>query len=132
MNKELELVKIFHEKFHVPVLQKPSLISEDRYVNRYHLMDEEVQEYLARAKNGDLENVAKELVDILYAVYGAVLEHGLQDIFDSVFEEVHNSHMTKEYHEYKMIKGANYVKADIKKFFENSKQDRKNALDMTQ
>ena len=82
-------------------------------------MKDEVEEYLKGVQNGDLENVAKELADILYAVYGTILEHGLQDKMDSIFQEVHASNMSKDYHEYKMIKGSGYFKADLKKFFTN-------------
>ena len=84
-------------------------------------MDDEVQEYLKGAREGDLENVAKELADILYAVYGTILEHGLQDIMEEVFAEVHRSHMTKEYHQYKMLKGKNFSKADIGKIFDKKR-----------
>lgn len=115
MNKQLELVKKFHEKFKVPVLDKPSLIPEDRSQLRYKLMKEEVEEYLLGTQNGDLENIAKELADILYSVYGTILEHGLQDKFEAIFEEVYNSNMSKDYHEYKMVKGAVYFKANVKK-----------------
>lgn len=118
MKKELELVKIFHEKFKVPTLDEPSLIPEDRYNLRHSLMEEEVGEYVEGAKNGDLENIAKELCDILYGVYGTILEHGLQDRIEEIFEEVHNSHMSKDYSQYKMIKGENYFKPDIHKFFQ--------------
>lgn len=117
MIKQIQLVNEFHEKFHVPTLNKPSLIPRDRFDLRHGLMNEEVQEYREGAKSGDLENVAKELCDILYAVYGTVLEHGLQDIFEDIFEEVHHSHMSKDYHQYKMIKGENYFKPDLGKFF---------------
>ena len=110
-------MKIFHEKFHVPVLNEPSLISRDRSDFRHALMEEEVKEYLEGTQNGDLENIAKELCDILYGVYGTILEHGLQDKIEEIFEEVHNSHMSKDYHEYKMIKGDGYFKADVGKFF---------------
>ena len=73
MQKELELVNVFHEKFNVPVLKNPSLIAKDRYDLRYSLMEEEVREYLEGAEKGDLENIAKELCDILYGVYGTIL-----------------------------------------------------------
>lgn len=116
MKKELDLVRIFHEKFRVPVLNNPSLIPEDRSANRYRLMRDEVEEYLKGVQNEDLENIAKELADILYAVYGTILEHGLQDKIEAIFEEVHRSNMSKDYHEYKMVKGAGYFKADVKKF----------------
>jgi predicted HAD superfamily Cof-like phosphohydrolase len=115
MTKRIDLVKAFHKKFKVPILKKPSLIPRDRSNLRYELMKEEVEEYLLGAKNGDLENITKELVDILYGVYGTILEHGLQDKIDEVFEEVHLSHMSKDYSKYKMIKGKKYFKPDIKK-----------------
>lgn len=116
MKKELDLVKIFHEKFHVPVLDKPSLIPEDRADLRFSLMSEEVGEYLEGTEKRDLENIAKELCDILYGVYGTILEHGLQDKIEEIFEEVHNSHMSKDYHQYKMVKGEGYFKPDVGKF----------------
>ncbi len=117
MDKYLEFVKNFHNKFNVPVLEKPSLISKDRSDFRFLLMKDEVEEYLKGVQNGDLENVAKELADILYTVYGTILEHGLQEKIESIFKEVHDSNMSKDYHEFKMIKGPGYFKADIKKFF---------------
>lgn len=117
MKTQLERVKEFHEKFRVPVLNAPALIPADRSANRYRLMKDEVEEYSEGARNGDLENIAKELSDILYAVYGTILEHGLQDKIEAVFEEVHRSNMSKEYHEYKMVKGPGYFKADLKKIF---------------
>src|SRR3989338_6087732 len=67
------------------------------------------------AKRLNLENIAKELVDILYGVYGTILEHGLQDKIDKVFREVHRSHMSKNYSKYKMIKGKNYFKPNVRK-----------------
>ena len=119
MKKQLDLVKKFHEKFKALVSNNPSLIPEDRSNNRYRLMKDEVEEYLAGVQNGDMENVAKELADILYAVYGTILEHGLQDKIEAIFEEVHKSNMSKEHHQYKMVKGPNYFEADIKKFFQD-------------
>jgi predicted HAD superfamily Cof-like phosphohydrolase len=119
MNKQLELVKEFHEKFKAPVLDEPSLIPCDRSSLRHNLMEEEVAEYMDGVQKNDLENIAKELSDILYAVYGTILEHGLQDVMDDVFEEVHRSHMSKDYHQYKMIKGEKYFSPDIGKFFDS-------------
>lgn len=116
MHSDLALVRAFHEKFHALVSSHPTLIAEDRYRNRHRLMKDEVEEYLAGAEAGDLENIAKELADILYAVYGTILEHGLQDKMQAIFEEVHRSNMSKEYHEYKMVKGEMYFKAEVGKF----------------
>ena len=81
-------------------------------------MKEEIEEYKNGYQNEDLENIVKELSDILYTVYGSILEHGLQDKIEEIFKEVHKSNMSKEYQEYKMIKGKNYFKADVKKILE--------------
>lgn len=118
MKKELEMVKEFHAKFGQPILQTASLIPENRYVWRHELMKGEVDEYIEGNKKQDLENVAKELCDILFGVYGTILEHGLQDKIEAMFEEVWRSNMSKDASEYRMIKGTNYFKADLKKFLE--------------
>jgi predicted HAD superfamily Cof-like phosphohydrolase len=119
MKKQINLVKEFHKKFRVLVSDTPSLIPEDRSNNRYRLMKDEVEEYLAGVQNGDIENIATELADILYVTYGTILEHGLQDKIEAIFEEIHRSNMSKDYHQYKMVKGSNYFKADVKKFFQD-------------
>ena len=112
------MVKNFHKKFNVPVLKKPSLIPKDRSDLRYALMKEEVEEYKKGAKESDLENIAKEIVDILYSLYGTILEHGLQDKIEAIFKEVHKSHMSKDYHQYKMVKGKKYFTPNLKKILE--------------
>ena len=121
MNKQLELVMKFHEMFSVPILQKPSLNSESRFLLRHSLMHSEVQEYLEGVEKEDLPNIAKELADILYSVYGTILEHGLQEVMGEVFEEVHNSNMSKDYSKFKMVKGEKFFKADVSKFFKTEK-----------
>ena len=117
MKNQLALVAEFHDKFKVPILKKPSLIPGDRSNLRHDLMADEVKEYLEGAEKGDLENIAKELCDVLYGVYGTILEHGLQDIMEEIFKEVHKSNMSKDYHQYKMVKGEKYFKPNLKKFF---------------
>jgi predicted HAD superfamily Cof-like phosphohydrolase len=81
-------------------------------------MKDEVDEYLIGVQKGDLENVAKELADILHSVYGTILEHGLQDKMEAIFEEVCRSNMSKDYHKYKMVKGTRYTAANIKKLLD--------------
>lgn len=117
MERQMLMVQQFHEKFNVPVLKKPALIPKDRSELRHALMEEEVGEYLQAVREGNLKDVAKELMDILYALYGTMLEHGLQDVMEEIFEEVHKSNMSKEYHEYKMVKGVSYREANLERFF---------------
>lgn len=118
MKKELTLVAEFHKKLGSPVLQAPSLIPKDRSNFRHRLMSEEVAEYKDGVEKGDLENIAKELVDILYTTYGSILEHGLQDKIEDIFAEVHRSNMSKDYNEFKATKGKDYSPADIKTILE--------------
>lgn len=115
MKKELELVAEFHRKFDVPIAETPKLIPKDRTDLRHKLMSDEVAEYNEGVADGDLENIAKELADILFATYGTILEHGLQDKMEAIFAEVQRSNMSKDFHEYKMVKGESYTPADIKK-----------------
>ncbi len=124
MKKQLDLVEEFHRKFKTPVLKNPSLIPSDRFDLRYRLMKDEVEEYLKGVQRGDLKNIVKELADILYAVYGTILEHGLQDKMEDIFKEVHKSQMSKDYNEYKMVKGKNYFEPDIDKFFKDYSNDK--------
>jgi len=109
----LKKVEAFHKKFQVPIAEKPTLLKDDRQALRYQMIKEEIEEYKAGVETKDLENIAKELADILYTTYGTILEHGLQNKFADIFAEVHRSNMTKEYHPQKIQKGANFSKADL-------------------
>lgn len=109
----LKKVEAFHKKFQVPIADKPTLLSSDRQTLRYQMIKEEVEEYKAEVETKNLENIAKELADILYTTYGTILEHGLQDKFAEIFTEVHRSNMTKKYHPQKIQKGENFSKANL-------------------
>ena len=115
MKKELDLVARFHKKFGSQILNSPSLITKERITLRHKLMKEEVQEYLAGCQNDDLENIAKELADILYATYGTILEHGLQNKIEEIFMEVHLSNMSKDVGLDKPTKGKKFLKPDIRR-----------------
>jgi predicted HAD superfamily Cof-like phosphohydrolase len=123
MKEELKLVEEFHRKFKIPVAEVPTLISKSRSSLRYKLMEEEVEEYLSDGVNSidkkgkKIENIAKELADILYAVYGTILEHGLQGKMEEIFTENHRSQMSKKYSSTKMIKGKKFQEVNFKKIF---------------
>lgn len=118
MKKELDMVREFHEKFKVGIGEKPRFIDQEVSLNRYKFMREEVEEYLEGVQKSDLPNIAKELCDILYTTYGTIIEHGLQDKIEEVFQEVHNSNMSKDYHPVKVKKGKGFKKADVERFFQ--------------
>ncbi len=110
------MVKDFHIKFKQVVNDKPVMTPKDIQDNRSDLIEEEVVEYYI---SEEICNTAKELGDILYTVYGAIIEHGLQDVMEDVFEEIHKSNMSKDYAKYKMVKGESYFKADIEKLLKD-------------
>ena len=88
-------------------------------------MDEENKEYLVAANNSDMIEVADALGDMLYILCGTIIEHGMQDLIEDVFEEIQKSNMSKLgtdgnpiYREDgKVLKGPNYFKPNFKKFF---------------
>lgn len=63
----------------------------------------------------DVENMAKELADLLYVVYGTGVSLGID--LDKVFDAVHRSNMTKSKERDsggKVTKGKDYEPPDIK------------------
>jgi len=117
MKEQIKLVRDFHEKFGIEKSDTPALVDDAMAERRYRFMREEMDEYLEGAKAGDLPNVAKELSDILFTVYGTIVAHGLEDTIEEVFAEVARSNMTKEFHPDKIRKGTNYSEADTEQFF---------------
>lgn len=88
-------------------------------------MDEENKEYLEAANNSDMIEVADALGDMLYILCGTIIEHGMQDLIEDIFEEIQKSNMSKLgsdgnpiYREDgKVLKGPKYFKPNFNKFF---------------
>lgn len=123
MKKPLEHVKIFHKAFGLDVseVQKADL-GLDKNMLRYRLMQEENEEYLEAASQGDLVEVADALGDMLYILCGTIISHGMQHKIEEIFEEIHQSNMSKLdengkpiYREDgKVLKGPHYFKPRLK------------------
>jgi predicted HAD superfamily Cof-like phosphohydrolase len=95
MDFELECVRDFHEKMGQPFGDLPQLIGKDRLKLRYKLISEELEEYKEAAESGKITDISKELCDLLYVVLGTMIEHGLADVLENLFDAVHESNMTK-------------------------------------
>jgi predicted HAD superfamily Cof-like phosphohydrolase len=124
MNKQLNAVKEFHTAFEIGYSEIPKAnLDEAKKVLRYNLMKEENEEYLEAVLNNDLIEIADALGDMLYILCGTIIEHGLQDKIEAVFEEIQRSNMSKLdsngkpiYREDgKVMKGPNYFKPDFTK-----------------
>jgi len=122
MKNKLKAVQEFHEAFGLGIQQKPiAKLSESKLKLRFDLMAEENEEYLEAAKENNLVEVADALGDMLYILCGTILEHGMQDKIEDVFNEIQLSNMSKLgvngmpiYREDgKVMKGPNYFKPNI-------------------
>jgi predicted HAD superfamily Cof-like phosphohydrolase len=106
MKEQILDVSEFQLKFNSDYNTEPTLI--DSYQLRYKLLKEENEEYLEAAQNNDLVEVADALGDQLYIVLGNIISHGMQGIIGDVFNEIHQSNMSKlDKNEEPIINGVN-------------------------
>lgn len=91
----LNQVADFHKTFRHPILNSPTIPSEDRCKLRVSLIAEELKELQEAIDDKDLVEIADALCDIQYVLSGAVLEFGLGEKFRALFEEVQRSNMSK-------------------------------------
>lgn len=123
MKNKLDKVNRFHEVFKIgKAPNKPRLLPFNDSFLRYNLIKEENDEYLEAVANNDLVEIADALGDQLYILCGTILKHGLQYKIDEVFDEIHNSNMSKLdkngnpifREDGKVLKGENYFRPNIR------------------
>jgi predicted HAD superfamily Cof-like phosphohydrolase len=128
MKTKIKAVQQFHDAFKIGY--RTSLKADlgiSKNTLRFDLMKEENEEYLEAANNNDMVEVADALGDMLYILCGTIIEHGMQDKIETVFEEIQRSNMSKLgengqpiYREDgKVLKGPNYFKPNIKQILES-------------
>lgn len=124
MQKQIDSVKEFHTAFKIGHSETPVAdLGENKKMLRYHLMKEENEEYLEAVLNNDLVEIADALGDMMYILCGTIIEHGLQDKIEAVFDEIQRSNMSKLDEEGnpiyredgKVMKGPNYFKPNFSK-----------------
>ena len=122
MKHQINSVKIFHEVYNLSYKDSPIAdIGIDKINLRFKLMEEENQEYFEAAKNNDIVEVADALGDMLYILCGTIIEHGMQDKIEEIFDEIQKSNMSKlgqdgkpiYRNDGKVMKGPNYFKPKI-------------------
>ena len=124
MNEYLIKIQEFRKAFQLPIhptYRIANSVNEDRRQLAIDLIAEELEELEISMQSKDIEGVADALVDLQYVLSQAVFEFGLQQEFDSLFNEVHRSNMTKLdsdglpiYNRAgKVMKGPNYEPPDF-------------------
>lgn len=122
MKHQINSVKIFHEVYNLSYKDSPIAdIGIDKINLRFKLMEEENQEYFEAAKNNDIVEVADALGDMLYILCGTIIEHGMQDKIEEIFDEIQKSNLSKlgddgkpiYRNDGKVMKGPNYFKPKI-------------------
>jgi predicted HAD superfamily Cof-like phosphohydrolase len=93
MSPEQRMVQEFHEKYDVPVAEKPAMPSVKQRMRRARLICSEAAEFLEAADQGDFVEMTDALADILVVTYGTAVEMGVD--LEPVFAEVHRSNMSK-------------------------------------
>jgi len=88
-------VEEFHKLFDLPVLDNPQVPSKDRCDLRVELLKEELNEFVDAIREKDLVEIADAFADLNYVLSGAILEFGIGDKYEEIFNEVHRSNMSK-------------------------------------
>ena len=112
----LGIVKEFHKAFDLPMGNQPQLLNtQEQFANRLRLILEELSEYCEAVAKGDVVSIADGLADLLWVVFGTVVEHGLP--MDKIFRQVAKSNMSKvdgyKDSSGKWVKPDNYKPVDL-------------------
>lgn len=91
----LNKVAEFHRTFNAPILDTPKIPTSDRCKLRIDLLQEELNELKDAIAENDIVEIADALCDLEYVLMGAVLEFGLADKFNDLFNEVQKSNISK-------------------------------------
>jgi len=86
------MVREFHELFNQPIGKRPRFVAKHALL-RAALISEESAEVVTALSDGDIVEIAKELADVLYVVYGTAVTYGID--LDAVFTAVHAANLTK-------------------------------------
>ena len=111
-----QMVLEFHKEFDIHVANTPIVPDEKTQVLRVRLIQEEFDELKEAFEAKDLPNIAKELADLLYVVYGTAVSYGID--MEPVFQEVQRSNMSKvggyKREDGKWVKPTTYSPANLK------------------
>ena len=97
MEKQIKHVEAFYKAFDMPLPETMRYLHKERALLRHKLIQEEVGELLeaAMSSQGTLVDVADAITDCFYILIGTALEYGIADKLPALFDEVHESNMSK-------------------------------------
>lgn len=84
----------FHQKMNLEVNGYPQIPSKETVALRSTLVSEESKELIEALKEGKLDKIAKELVDLIYVTIGTAISYGIN--LEPVWKVVHDSNMDKD------------------------------------
>lgn len=91
---EHEDVRLFQEKFQIPMSKVPALLDSAAFNFRSGFMAEELSEFIEAHTASDLIGAADALVDLAYVLHGTALMMGLP--WELLWKEVQRANMAKE------------------------------------
>jgi predicted HAD superfamily Cof-like phosphohydrolase len=119
MRKQIEQLKEWNQACGINTPPHFIALHKDRMRLRYDLLDEENSEYILADNHVEL---ADALGDMLYVLVGTIVEHGLADKIEDIFDEIHRSNMTKvvagrvkKRDDGKILKPQSYEKPNLEK-----------------
>ncbi len=95
MRWECDKLVEFNKAFEINYSDEPIIGSSDLAELRIRLLEEEVKEYAEAVRDNDIVEILDALGDIAYILAGTILNHGMQDVIDDAFSEIHRSNMDK-------------------------------------
>ena len=97
MEKQIKHVEAFYKAFDMPLPETMRYLHKERALLRHKLIQEEVGELLeaSMSSQGTLVDVADAITDCFYILIGTALEYGFADKLPALFDEVHESNMSK-------------------------------------
>jgi len=87
-------VRVFHQKFGIPMALAPSFLDVRTRNYRVDFMQEELDEFYDACEKKDLAGAADALVDLVYVAHGTALMMGLP--WQKIWDEVQRANMSKE------------------------------------
>lgn len=124
INKTLKQVEDFHDTFAVPVLESPTIPSEERCELRLDLLYEELGELRDAIRDKNIVEIADALCDLQYVLNGTILEFGMKESFEELFNDVHDSNMSKSCETEKQAKETVdlYTEKGVESYYERSNE----------